>query len=311
MEIAEVAPEAYKQYFTHPYQIFASADFNKLNAAKCEMVYYLVFKDKKVRLGLIGGIRNGIFLSPFSAPFGGFIAAKEDIKIQDIDKSLEVLNTWALEKGLKAIQITLPPDIYMQSYISKLQNCLYRSAYKIKSIDLNYAFSLNNFDENYTENIWRNARKNLKRSLKSGLEFEKCKTLEEKSLAYQVIKINRTAKGFPLRMSWEQVQETVQWIPADFFLVIREKQPVASAMVFHVAKNVVQVVYWGDDPAYANLKTMNFLSYKVFEFYKNLGVKYIDIGPSTENSIPNYGLCEFKEGIGCDISPKYTYLKEF
>jgi len=38
-------------------------------------------------------------------------------------------------------------------------------------------------------------------------------------------------------------------------------------------------------------------------------MRYIDIGPSTENSIPNYGLCEFKESIGCDISPKYTFYK--
>ena len=38
--------------------------------------------------------------------------------------------------------------------------------------------------------------------------------------------------------------------------------------------------------------------------------KNVDIGPSTENSEPNYGLCEFKEGIGCKIVPKYTFSKE-
>ena len=34
------------------------------------------------------------------------------------------------------------------------------------------------------------------------------------------------------------------------------------------------------------------------------------IGPSTESSIPNYGLCEFKESIGCEINQKFTFSKE-
>jgi hypothetical protein len=55
---------------------------------------------------------------------------------------------------------------------------------------------------------------------------------------------------------------------------------------------------------------MNFLSYKIFEFYKKTGIRIVDIGPSTENSVPNHGLCEFKESIGCDISTKFTYRKE-
>ena len=61
---------------------------------------------------------------------------------------------------------------------------------------------------------------------------------------------------------------------------------------------------------YSNLRPMNFLSYSIFKFYKDLGIRYIDVGPSTENSIPNYGLCEFKESIGCQIFPKYTLEKE-
>ena len=54
---------------------------------------------------------------------------------------------------------------------------------------------------------------------------------------------------------------------------------------------------------------MNFLSFNVFQYYKNQGIAIIDIGPSTENSIPNHGLCEFKESIGCDISIKTEFFK--
>ncbi|GHT22569.1 hypothetical protein AGMMS4957_12930 [Bacteroidia bacterium] len=59
------------------------------------------------------------------------------------------------------------------------------------------------------------------------------------------------------------------------------------------------------------MKTMNFLSYKVFEYYKGAGINIVDIGTSTEEGIPNFGLCEFKESIRCFVDLKYTFRKEF
>jgi hypothetical protein len=78
-----------------------------------------------------------------------------------------------------------------------------------------------------------------------------------------------------------------------------------------VTPDIVQVIYWGDLPAYSEFKTMNYLSYNIFIYYKKLGVKYVDIGISTELSVPNHGLCEFKESIGCDLSLKFTFSKTF
>ena len=51
-----------------------------------------------------------------------------------------------------------------------------------------------------------------------------------------------------------------------------------------------------------------FSGYKPIKYYHSKGLKILDIGPSTENGIPNYGLCEFKENIGCTASLKYTFI---
>jgi lipid II:glycine glycyltransferase (peptidoglycan interpeptide bridge formation enzyme) len=140
--------------------------------------------------------------------------------------------------------------------------------------------------------------------------FKVCKTQEEEAIAFAIIKKNREVRGFPLRMTWEQIEETIKVIKADFFLLYNDsKETIASAMVFHINSKVVQVVYWGDLPEFSHLKTMNFLSYKIFEYYQDSTVEIIDIGPSTEDSIPNYGLCEFKESIGCDITTKLIVSK--
>ena len=52
---------------------------------------------------------------------------------------------------------------------------------------------------------------------------------------------------------------------------------------------------------------MNCLTYNVFRHYSDAGLRILDIGPSTEDGVPNYGLCEFKENIGCGISLKYRF----
>ena len=109
-------------------------------------------------------------------------------------------------------------------------------------------------------------------------------------------------------MNWESILETQSIIDIDFFIVNKEKYAIGSAIVFHITSKVVQVVYWGDLSEFSQFKTMNFLSYNLFQYYKKQGIKIIDIGPSTKKSIPNFGLCEFKESIGCDISIKSEFF---
>jgi hypothetical protein len=310
MEIIEVSHEEYTRIIPAPYQAFGSAAFNHANEDKAASVHYLLFKEGKYRLGIVGGIREQIFLSPFSAPFGGFSFLQEDVRLQYLDEAAQQLSSWAIDRGLQEIKITLPPGIYQESFISKQVNSLFRNDFIIVKTDLNYAYHLQQFSANYPETTWYNARKNLKIALSNNFNFRLCSSKEEKEAAYEVIKQNREARGFPLRMTWQQVQLSASLLQADFFLAANsEGVSVAAAVVFHIAKGIVQVIYWGDLPAHAHLKTMNFLSFKVFEHYKQQGLEIIDIGPSTENSIPNYGLCEFKESIGCSIAPKFSFSK--
>jgi hypothetical protein len=310
MEIIEVGAKEYTEVIRTPYHVFGSAAFNDLNRNKCDEVSYLLFRDGKYRLGIIGGIRNNVFYSPFSAPLGGFSYVSSDVRLQYIEEAIKSLKQWAKEKGFTSISITLPPSFYETSFLAKQVNCLWREGFEISQLELNHSFDLNFLDENYSEKIWYNARKNLRVAINAGLQFNKCTIEEEKFLAYDIISQNRINRGKPLHMTWEQVSETIRIISADFFLVKTEMQTaIASAIVFHITSTIVQVIYWGDLPGVSDLKPMNFISFKLFEYYTLNGKTIVDIGYSTENSIPNYGLCEFKESIGCEVNPKLTFIK--
>lgn len=309
MEIIDAGFNGYSEVFPSAYHVFNSAAFNVLNEARCEQLLFLIFKDTKNRLGLIAGVKNNELYSPFSAPFGGFSFVKEDVTISQIEASVDLLIGYAADKGFSHIHYTMPPLFYNELFNSKLVNILHRKNFQLATIDLNYQFELQKLTDDYEMNIWHNARKNLRIGFKQGFDFIKCESEETRSAAYGVIKENRSRKGYPLKMTYEQIKKTAEIIKADFFLLKKEAENIAAALIFHVAPAIVQVIYWGDIPDFAHYKPMNFLAYQVFSYYKMQGFKFVDIGPSTENGIPNYGLCEFKESIGCDITPKFSFIK--
>lgn len=309
MELIEVDAGEYDRHI-QAYHAFGKGAFAALNARKAPEVHYLLFRDSRVRLGIIGGIVDGVFRSPFSAPFDGFTPSDLDVSLQTLEVSSELLERWAAARGIRKLAIALPPPIYAESYLAKVVNVFFRRGYAIARTELNFHFDLSRLTDQYAEVLWRNARKNLRQATENGLQFRQCFTSEEEATAYSIIKENRQARQKPLRMTLEQIRQTASIIPIEYFLVSTpDDQAVGAAVVFRVAEGIGQVVYWGDLPEKASLRTMNFLSFKVFEHYRAAGFRVLDIGYSTEDSVPNYGLCEFKESLGCGIQPKLVYEK--
>lgn len=309
MQLVEVLNQEYESTFGGITPIYNSPTFNDLNLDKVEEVKYLLFVRDKVQTGLIAGVKDGRFLSPFSAPFGGFSCVKNNIRLQDLIESCTALEEYVRKQGLRQIEFTIPPSFYDESLVAKNINALFLSKFEISKIDLNYHFDLSLYDELYTQRIWRGARKNLRIGMQHGLNFREYNDVKGQKKVYDVIQANRKAKRYPLKMTFDQIIETIEVTNSNFFTVELENDPIAAAIIFHVTQNIVQVIYWGHLPNKSNYKPINFLSNQIFKYFKDKGIDFVDIGPSTDNSIPNFGLCDFKESIGCHISPKFSFRK--
>ena len=96
----------------------------------------------------------------------------------------------------------------------------------------------------------------------------------------------------------------------DAFIVRKDGIGIVAEYLYRINKQVVQGIYTGTHPKYMNCNGMNLLTYYTIKFYGDLGYQYLDKAISTEDSYPNYGLCNFKESVGCERSIKYTLKKE-
>lgn len=285
--------------------VFNSVEFSSLNEDKCDELRCLEFKDHKPRMGITLGRRGSLLCSPFSAPFGGFVFAHTETPLEMVDKAVKSLIRYADLHRL-SLRITLPPAFYHPQLINKQIFCLTANGFRQIYNDVNFHFELTNFDD-YTAILWRNARKNLQRARREPFVFKKAQNQEEIIAAYNTIQQNRKAKGYPLKMSLQQVLDTINVVPADFFNLSINGANVAAAQVFHVAVGIVQVIYWGDAPGFENYRPMNYLAAKVVEYYKKAGIRIVDVGPSSQFGVPSIGLCNFKESIGCKVESKFTF----
>ncbi|MDT3741074.1 MAG: hypothetical protein RO257_16410 [Candidatus Kapabacteria bacterium] len=314
MIVIKVNIEEYNSYVNDVLTAFETSFFNNLNKYKCDQLLYLLFiDDGSYKFGIIAGLKENVLRIPFSAPYSLFSSIKQNNKVMDFHKVVKSLIDFVtdIRSDLKIneIRITLPPIFYSETRISNLINALFVNKFKIDKTDLNFQYSLQDFNENYLINLNIKARQKLIAAFKNRLNFKKIVSHEELLVSYDIIHKNRLKKGFPLHLSFDDILNTSKIIDVDFFLVSdSNNNPIASSINFHVTKDINQVVYWGNLPDTDHLKPMNFLAYKIFEYYKNSNIKFIDIGPSTENSIPNFGLCDFKQSIGCNTSLKYSFI---
>lgn len=305
MQITELGAQDFASRF-QPEYIYNTVAFAELNSSKASALHYLSIGDTKPRFGIILGERGGMLHSPFSAPFGGFVQRGAQ-RLEYKDEAVRLVVDYARSLG-KGLVIVPPSLVYDSGEISQWVNVMSRHMHT-SWVDLNYHFTPSHFAD-YENHIERSARKNLRHALRQQFSFRHLdsSSLADVTRAYNVIRRNREERGFPLRMTLEQVWQTVSnVVQADFFVLEHDGTDVAAAQVFQVARGVYQVVYWGDIREYSSLRPMNMLTYKVFKHYHETGARLLDIGISTEDGQPNYGLCEFKQSIGCEVTLKYRF----
>lgn len=309
MEITELTVREYDLMPKTICSAFDTSNFCELNRSKVDSLVYLSFNDGKNRFVLPAGIKNNIVKFPFSASFAMLNEVTKHNKILQFHEAVKALNLWALSNKYCRVVFSLPPYFYRPDEITMLTNALLQNGYTLDAYEVNYEYYLSNFNEPYEMTIDPKARQKLRAAVKNGLTFEKT---EDLPLVYEIIRKNRAYRGFPLWLNLEDVQATKKVIDIDLFLVRDAKNvPAASALIYHLTEEILRVVYWGNTPESEELRPMNYLAYQVFKYYSNSKFRIVDIGHSTDGGIPNFGLCDFKQSIGCSCSPKCVYSKNF
>lgn len=298
----------YRRYFPVDSNPFISERFIEFNRDKVDRIVRLVDESGEPVIGLVAGIKDGVLKSPFSAPFGGFHFRKENIYISEIDRFLQLLSDYAASRFLNRIELITPPDIYHMTFNAKVVNSLIRQGYRFNFPDITNWIDLERFDGVFSQ---KNSREYFRQAERNNLAFCLAQNGRDREEIYKLICDNRAKFGRPVYMTLDDILSTGLIWPAEFFKVeSAEKHIVASAIFYRSHDDICYAVFWGDNDEGRSLRAMDFLLLNLFAYYKEVGFRYIDLGISTENGMPNEGLLRFKESHEAFSSLRYRFMQE-
>lgn len=304
--LIDVSTKDYRHKFPFCPHPFISETFIELVKAKAGRVVRLLEDQKKVSIGLVAGIKDGILISPFSAPFGGFHFRHNNIFPSEIDRYITQLIIYGKSQKCNKLEICLPPDIYHHSFNSKMSNSLMRNGFSQSMPEITNWVDLKDFNLVFSN---CNSRSTYNQSLRNNLSFHRVTEEKEKEDTYNLVSQNRKRLGRPIYMTLSELLATCKLWPVDFFQVRDiEGNIVAGAIFYRGHANIVQGIFWGDNEYGRSLRAMNFCAYNLWTHYKKLGYKFIDLGISTEDGVPNDGLIRFKEDLDCISSLRLSFF---
>ncbi|MGK0462907.1 MAG: hypothetical protein ACJA0W_003772 [Candidatus Azotimanducaceae bacterium] len=242
------------------------------------------------------------YASPFSAPFGGFWPIQGDPCWRDYRSLGERFIAYLVSRKASVCRLTLPSVCYDPNGMTNQIRGLLSAGFSIDYADISHSL---NIAVDFKSRLHRNGKRSLKNALTHDLVFTHCESDDDSRRVYEVIRVNREQKKYPLKLSYVDILPIKEFTTIDFFLVTVNSVDIAGAIVYRVSEDIGQVVYWGHDVRYGDMNPVHFLAMNLSEFYKDK-IRMLDIGPSSIEGVFDEGLCRFKESLGCDVSMKYT-----
>lgn len=292
--------------------IFNEINFFKLHSKSNKDLYIQLVRssDKKVFANLAFYLNDfNEYASPAKGTFGG-ISAIDAIDFSLLDEFLVIVINVLVKDSFK-IKIKLQPFSHNEALCSNSFNIFSRLKFSIVSSDLNYSLRVD--DEEFLNKISYGNQKKLKQCLRDGLFVSKLDISRFKE-AYKVIESNRESKGYPMTMEQSDFLEMVKIFPNNIhcFAVFNpnDLSMIASSICISINSDILYVFYWGDLPSSDSYSPITLLSSYIYDFAKENSYKIIDVGTSTINGEPNYGLINFKRNLGFRESLKLTLVYE-
>lgn len=251
---------------------------------------------------------EGDFRSPLRGTYGGFEFSRNDLGF--IERSLQETERAALELGAKKLTFTQSPGSHSPALSSCSFNVFYRSGYCISGQELNHSISVTN--EPLMGRINRANQKRWRKCEREGFVFAEESDTGGFQRVFNTISNNRVSKGYKVSMTIEALMEMRSNFPGKihFFSCSYQGNVAAAAVCMAIRSDILYVFYWGDEPGYEQFSPVAYLAERIYSFAMENGFKILDVGTSTLQGIPNYGLINFKEALGFQPSLKLTFSKE-
>lgn len=309
-----------KAYFFHEgtvppeYQLdFEESLFNQQNHRALQTpegwhsFYILNSKYKKIRAAIHFHI-DGIWArSPLRSSFGS-LEFSNNLPAKILFDFVLFFEFALKSKGVKHIRIKSYPQIYKPYNFTLFQAFLINLKYSVSQAEISSVIKIT--AGNARENFHRSERRKLDKTLQAGLIFKPIPIghLDE---VYMFIQTCRRNKNYSLSMTLEGMRLSVGRFPNHYLLfgVFDNENLVAASICILVKQNILYDFYHDHSASYDHLSPITLLVAEMYNYCKLNNIGLLDMGTSSINGIPNFGLLHFKNFLGGKPTAKFTFEK--
>jgi len=244
--------------------------------------------------------------SPYGASFGG-IVVESFLPFEDSEHIVIGLINYLRDLGVAHVYVTPPPHIYHKIASDYIEFNLVRNGATIVKREITSVIDLTSFESDPFEIYAGRNRTAIRKAEKSHLVIKE--SWEAVMDFYGILMDTYSYHNKLPTHNLDELMRLRQKLPEFFKLDMAyvESQPIGGALYFICNPRVALLFYDCRKSEYSAHNPVNFLLHWGVLWAKQQGFKYLDLGTSTEDMQPTYGLFKFKEGLGARGVFRNTY----
>ena len=231
------------------------------------------------------------------ASVGSFVVP-EDLAFADALEMVEQLVDYSKRENLDGIKLTQTPTIYSKRLSHYIDFALQKNGFLYAKREISSILFLEkSIDENLSK-FKSTHRTAVRKAEKSGVVV---KETDDFASFYEILKKNLSIRhNVKPTHSLDELLHLKELFPdkINLFGAYIEGKMVAGVINFIATENVVLAFYISHDEDFQEVRPINLLFYKIFEWAIQKKYNVFDFGIFTVNEEPNMGLARFKENFG-------------
>jgi len=231
------------------------------------------------------------------ASVGSFVVP-EDLAFADALEMVEQLVDYSKRENLDGIKLTQTPTIYSKRLSHYIDFALQKNGFLYSKREISSILFLEkSIDENLSK-FKSTHRTAARKAEKSGVVV---KETDDFASFYEILKKNLSIRhDVKPTHSLDELLHLKELFPdkINLFGAYIEEKMVAGVINFIATENVVLAFYISHNEDFQEVRPINLLFYKIFEWAIQKKYNVFDFGIFTVNEEPNMGLARFKENFG-------------
>ena len=238
-----------------------------------------------------------ILISHPGATVGSFTLPKT-LSIADASELARKLIEYAKSKKFQLIKINLPPNLYQKRISNYMEYSFFRLGFRYTKREITSILFLEGTIEETKKKFRPSHLRAVRKAIGNNIIVKESQDI---GTFYTILKNNLEIRhGVTPTHTLEELEHLFRMFPKKvrLFSAFHDGLMIAGVVTFRINRRVLLAFYISHDERYSELRAVNILFYKIFEWAIKSKYEIFDFGIFTVNGEPNMGLGRFKENFG-------------